>query len=802
MNSEKKDAREEEERRLGASAREAVDRALLPFMPLIYVAWSDGALSAREIRTLRDRLGGEDWLDDHARAVLERWLDPEHPPGAAAIQGLLGTIRTLAAALPEPQRLSLAALGLELAEAAAEPGDDPAPFEPAVLAELEDALGVVGAEALRGILPVTPPSLVPGPVLSFDTTDLQAVLFPHRAIREKVFSILARPAFRRDVTWDIATYRERVWEWCQKLAKEGLGGVAFPREFGGEGDIAKSISIFETIAHYDLSLTVKYGVQVGLFGGSVYQLGTRKHHERLLRAIGRAELAGCFAMTETRHGSNVRDLQTIARFDGKRDEFVIHTPAPGARKDYIGGAVLHARMATVFAQLETHKERHGVHAFLVPLRDETGATLPGVRIEDCGPKKGLNGVDNGRIYFDQVRIPRENLLDRFGSVDSNGDYTSSIPSSSRRFFTMLGTLVGGRISISAAALSAARVGLTIAVRYSAERRQFGPEGSPEVPLLTYPLQQRALIPRLAATYALHFAVAHTVRRYAAGPDEHESREIEVLAAGLKAYSSMHTVQTLQACREACGGQGYLSENRFADLMADTDVFTTFEGANPVLLQLVAKGLLTNFREQFGEIRLWGVVKLLANRAANAVTERNPIVTRLTGDDHLLSADFQLGAFRSREAQLLESLGRRLQSRIEAGVDSFYALNECQDHAATLALAHVERVVLERCSAGVTACRDPRTAAVLDRLRQLYALWRLEDDRGWFLESGYIEAGKSKAIRRLVSSLCQSLSTEAVGLVDAFGVPDTILGAPIAGGRQGRPVNKTESVADRAHPAAT
>jgi acyl-CoA oxidase len=237
-------------------------------------------------------------------------------------------------------------------------------------------------------------------------------------------------------------------------------------------------------------------------------------------------------------------------------------------------------------------------------------------------------------------------------------------------------------------------------------------------------------------------------------------------------------------------------------MADTDVFTTFEGANPVLLQLVAKGLLTNFREQFGEIRLWGVVKLLANRAANAVTERNPIVTRLTGDDHLLSADFQLGAFRSREAQLLESLGRRLQSRIEAGVDSFYALNECQDHAATLALAHVERVVLERCSAGVAACRDPRTAAVLDRLRQLYALWRLEDDRGWFLESGYIEAGKSKAIRRLVSSLCQSLSTEAVGLVDAFGVPDTILGAPIAGGRQGRPVNKTESVADRAHPAAT
>ena len=57
-----------------------------------------------------------------------------------------------------------------------------------------------------------------------------------------------------------------------------------------------------------------------------------------------------------------------------------------------------------------------MHALLVPIRDEHGEPLPGVRLEDCGAKLGLNGVDNGRIWFDHVRVPRENLLDRYAQV--------------------------------------------------------------------------------------------------------------------------------------------------------------------------------------------------------------------------------------------------------------------------------------------------------------------------------------------------------------------------------------------------
>ena len=87
------------------------------------------------------------------------------------------------------------------------------------------------------------------------------------------------------------------------------------------------------------------------------------------------------------------------------------------------------------------------------LTPETGAIRQSFRrvtITDCGLKMGLNGVDNGRLMFDGVRVPRENLLDRCASVGADGRYSSPITSASKRFFVMLGTLVGGRVSVAIA----------------------------------------------------------------------------------------------------------------------------------------------------------------------------------------------------------------------------------------------------------------------------------------------------------------------------------------------------------------
>src|SRR5690606_6394427 len=143
----------------------------------------------------------------------------------------------------------------------------------------------------------------------------------------------------------------------------------------------------------------------------------------------------CFAMTETGHGSDVQRLRTTATFDPNTDEFVVHTPDEAARKDYIGNAARDGRLAAVFAQLITGGQRHGVLALLVPIRDADGTVLPALRLRDCGPKAGLHGVDTGRIWFTQVRVPRTALLRRSGDVVADGTYSSPIEIPNRWFFT-------------------------------------------------------------------------------------------------------------------------------------------------------------------------------------------------------------------------------------------------------------------------------------------------------------------------------------------------------------------------------
>ena len=754
------------------TTREMRDRRLLPFTPLIYLAWSDGSLTEREITALRERLEADERLDQATRRSLSRWLDPASPPEARELNALLEGIRRHAGDVPASSRRSLAALGRELARVGGV-GDGGAVAS--ALDEVERALGLVDGEAARALLPETEVAPAPGePTTVFDPAELRRLLEPdHAELRAGVLAVLQRPELEPVREEGTKAYRARVRAWCRMLAAEGLGSLAYPKPFGGAADVTQAAAVFETLAYHDLSLLVKFGVQFGLFGGSVYQLGTRRHHERYLRAIGSLELPGCFAMTETAHGSNVQGLETTATYDVPSREFVIHTPHERAGKDYIGNAAEDGRLATVFAQLDVGGERYGVHAFLVPIRDDAGQPMPGVRIADRGAKGGLNGVDNGRIWFDGVRIPRENLLNRFGDVSEEGLYTSPIASPGRRFFTMLGTLVGGRISIAAAAVNAAKLGLTIAVRYTDRRRQFGPEGRPEQPVLDYLTMRRRLLPRLASAYACDFAVNELVRSYGelrAG----DTRDVEGAAAAIKAYASDFAVDTLRACREACGGEGYMSSSRLTGYLADADVFTTFEGANPVLLQLVAKGLLTEYREQFGELRLWSAVRFITGRAAAALAELDPIGPRRSDSEHLRDPEFHAAAFRYREERLLSTLARRLKRRIDDGEDSFSALNACQDHAVAVGNAHAERVILDAMQRAVAAAGESTGAQPLRRLSELFALSRIEVDLGWFLEKGYVEGSKARAIRAEVGALCAEVRPDALALVEAFGIPDALL----------------------------
>src|SRR3712207_7430887 len=191
---------------------------------------------------------------------------------------------------------------------------------------------------------------------------------------------------------------------------------------------------------------------------------------------------------------------------------------------------------------------------------------------------------------------------------------------------------------------------------------------------------RKLLPALAQTYALHFAqdeltstmhdVQSAAHEHGEAIDEAAQRELESRAAGLKVAQTWHATRTIQLCREACGGAGYLQENRLPRLKADTDVFSTFEGDNTVLLQLVAKGLLTGYRDAFGSLDGWSKVGFIADMVRETVLERTAargliqrLVDAVPGRDDdvpLLDRGWQLKLFEFREKHTLEGAIKRLR----------------------------------------------------------------------------------------------------------------------------------------------
>ncbi|HHH49498.1 MAG TPA: acyl-CoA oxidase, partial [Saprospiraceae bacterium] len=539
---------------------------VMSLLPLYYVGWADSVLSPSEVKLICKQIEAFPFLDKKDKMLLLEWSDPSHPPSRKLFRHWVNLIRKTAENLPIEKRKSLADLGIEMAKRNAGTIDDitwSAPETKAALQELEKALGVSSLEVYRNIFrPAQRAKEIEENVHQpgFDVTAMTQLLDDdYHELRNRMRILLSDPAFHLQTLREKSEHRDVVLQWCKLIAQQGLAAVAYPLEYGGKANMGDYICVFEMLGYHDLSFAIKFGVQFGLFGGSVLWLGTKRHHDKYLKDIGTLDLPGCFAMTETGHGSNVRGLETTITYDADTDEFIVHSPTEAAGKEFIGNA-LHSKMASTFGQLIVDGINHGVHAILVPIRDKEHRLLEGVRVEDCGYKLGLNGIDNGRIWFDNIRVPRENLLNKFGDVDANGKYSSLIESPSRRFFTMLGTLVGGRVSVPRAGLSATKTALTIAIKYALKRRQFpSQDKNVETLLLDYPTHQKRLMPLLAKTYALDFALTYLAKRYV-NKTEKDSREIETLAAGLKSYATWFTTHAIQECREACGGKGYLMEN--------------------------------------------------------------------------------------------------------------------------------------------------------------------------------------------------------------------------------------------------
>ncbi|MCB2413792.1 acyl-CoA dehydrogenase family protein [Demequina sp. TTPB684] len=593
---------------------------------------------------------------------------------------------------------------------------------------------------------------------------------------------------------DMATARQWTLARLHELSASGFGSAGVPQRAGAAADPLAAVVTFEMLAHGDMSVTIKSGVQFGLFGGAVTNLGTAWHHDTFLPDITSMKLLGGFAMTELGHGSDVASIETEIVYDRDSDEFIVNSPKPSAAKAYIGNAAADGTMAAVFGQLTVDGVCHGVHTILVPIRDEDGHDLPGVTTGDQGHKGGLLGVDNGTILFDHVRVPRRMLLDRYGGVDETGTYRSAIADQNKRFFTMLGTLVRGRVCIAAAGGIGARRGLSIAMRHGMNRRQFPAAGRPDgVLLLDYVTYQRRLLPKVAKAYALGFAQNDLTAAlvHVQGQGEHterDQRELETRAAGLKAMTTWFANDAVQEAREACGGAGYMSENRLTGLRQDIDIFATFEGDNTVLMQLVAKGLLTNYAQEWSALDRTGVVQqttrvvgetLLERTAANLAFERLAnSVRRRPEETAVVDKAWHALMFEERARHSLESLARRMRAARKDSGDGFEAFNRLGPHVQFVARAHMEQVTLAAFVEAVSQCEDDAAKEVLENLCGLYALHSIHGDRAWFLEHHRISASRSKALGDQIDALCGQLRPHSLALVEGMGVPSSWLSAPL------------------------
>ncbi|MCQ9166077.1 acyl-CoA dehydrogenase [Arthrobacter sp. STN4] len=627
----------------------------------------------------------------------------------------------------------------------------------------------------------------------------QALLGKWAEVRLQARELAGRPELHKVEGLSHTVHRERVFRQLGLLVENNGVHRAFPVRLGGTSDHGGNVAGFEELVLADPSLQVKAGVQWGLFGSAVLHLGTQEHQDKWLPGIMSMEIPGCFAMTEIGHGSDVASIATTATYDAVTQEFVINTPFRAAWKEFIGNAAVDGLAAVVFAQLITRGVNHGVHAFYVDLRDpETKEFLPGIGGLDDNIKGGLNGIDNGRLHFSNVRIPRTNLLNRYGDVAGDGSYSSSITSPGRRFFTMLGTLVQGRVSLDGAAVGASKVALKIAIQYATERRQFNAASdTEEVVLLDYQRHQRRLLPRLATTYAAAFAHEELLQKFdgvfSGTHDTDEDRQdLETLAAALKSLSTWHALDTLQECREACGGAGFMVENRLTSLRADLDVYATFEGDNTVLLQLVAKRLLADYSKDFRNLDFGVLARFVVGQAADLTWNKSGLrqVAQFVADSG--SAQKSAKALRDEDTQH-ELLAGRVQSMVS---DIGAALKDAgklpKDKAAELfnsnqnalieaARAHAELLQWEAFTEALRRIGDPGTRKVLARLRDLFGLTLIEKHLDWYLMNGRISMQRARTLAPYINRILTKLRPHALDLVDAFGYGPEHLRATIATG---------------------
>jgi butyryl-CoA dehydrogenase len=348
--------------------------------------------------------------------------------------------------------------------------------------------------------------------------------------------------------------RDEKEEFSRELANEmgemGLTGICFPESYGGaEGDVLSYILAVEELSKVDDGIGITLSATVSLCAWPIYAYGTEEQKQKYLVPLVEGEKLGAFGLTEPNAGTDAAAQQTVAVADG--DDYILN----GSKIFITNGG--EAETYVVFAMTDKSKGTKGITAFIVE------KDMPGFSFGKKEHKMGIHTSLTNELVFQNVRLPKENMLGKVGEG----------------FKIAMSTLDGGRIGVAAQALGIAQGALDHAIKYSKERVQFGK-----------PIAQNQALAFMMADMATKIDAARLLV-YRAAYLKDQGLPYSKEAAMAKLYASDIAMEVATDAVQIFGGYGYSREYPVERLMRNAKITQIYEGTNQVQRMVISGSIL-------------------------------------------------------------------------------------------------------------------------------------------------------------------------------------------------------------------